>query len=382
MMRVLHVHGRSRFQGGVEQIMFDLARGLAARGWPQALWSPEPAPDPLFASAFERLLQDPDEVPQFRPDVLVLHKWSDAAAVASLLRRYPSVQVVHDHDFYCPRKHKYYPGSLRICTERAGVACVRHLCLLERRSGRWPIGVTSLAEFRTRMAIARSATAHVAGSRYSANELVRNGYAPARIEVIPPVPASLGTAAICGPGDAGRMLYVGQIIRGKGLDLLLRAASTLVAPWQLDVVGDGRQREEYQRLAEQLGIADRVHFAGWVAHDALDGWYRRASFTVVPSRWPEPFGMIGLESMSRGRPVVAFDSGGIRDWLTDGVGGLLVREIAAAPLAAALRRLIDAPALVEELGAAAAPSCRARFTHSAYLDSMQIAIRRAAGATG
>ena len=376
-MRILHVHGRSRFQGGVEQIMFDLARGLAARGWTQALWSPESNPDPLFASAFERIVRNPDDVPGFRPDALVLHKWSDAAAVAGLLRRFPSVQVVHDHDFYCPRKHKYYPGSLRTCTDRAGLACIQHLCLLERRSGRWPIGLTSLPAFRTRMAVARSATRHVAGSRYSAQELARNGYAPERIEVIPPVPASLGTATACSPGEPGRMLYVGQIIRGKGLDLLLRAAATLAAPWHLDVVGDGRQREECQRLAEELRIADRVHFAGWVAHDELDAWYRRASFTVVPSRWPEPFGMIGLESMSRGRPVVAFDSGGIRDWLTDGVGGLLVGEVAAEPLAAALRRMIDAPALVAELGAGAWPACQARFTHSGYLDSMQIAIRRA-----
>jgi glycosyltransferase involved in cell wall biosynthesis len=357
--------------------MFDLARGLAARGWPQALWYGEGPADPRLVSAFEAVYQHLGDAIASTPDVVVLHKWSDAEAVAQLLQRFPSVQVIHDHDYYCPRRHKYFPGTLRTCTQRAGFACIQHLCLIERREGRWPLGLTSLPDFRSRMATAKSATRHIAGSHYSAAELVRNGYEPGRIEVIAPVPEAIGHATPVGAGESGRMLYVGQIIRGKGLDLLLRAAATLDAKWHLDVVGDGRQRAEYQALAAQLGIADRVTFAGWVAHQSLSDWYQRASFTVVPSRWPEPFGMIGLESMVRGRPVVAFDSGGIRDWLTDGVGGVLVREVTAPALACALRQLVSSPDRVAELGALAEADCRARFTHSGYLDSMQTALRRA-----
>jgi glycosyltransferase involved in cell wall biosynthesis len=381
-MRVLHVHERGRFQGGVEQILFDLAQGLDQRGWPQALWCTDGAVEPALGAAFSAVFAHADAASAWAPDVVVLHKWTDARAVAGLLAMFPSVQVIHDHDFYCPRRHKYFPGTLRTCTKRAGAACVSHLCLLERRAGRWPIGLTSLSAFRTRMAVARSATRHVAGSRYSASELVRNGYSGERIEIIPPVPAAIGQASADGHGEPGRMLYVGQIIRGKGLDLLLKAAATLDLDWHLDVVGDGRQREEYQALAARLGIQQRVTFAGWVAHEALGDWYRRASMTVVPSRWPEPFGMIGLESMSRGRPVVGFDSGGIRDWLTDGVGGVLVRDIAAAPLALALRRLMGDPSELARLGASAAADCRARFGHGHYLDSMQSALRRTVARPG
>jgi glycosyltransferase involved in cell wall biosynthesis len=378
-MRVLHVHDRAGFRGGVEQIMHDLADGLGARGWPQALLCREHAGDAKFDAAFARVCTHVADAAEFRPDVVVLHKWSDARLVESLLARHPTLQVAHDHDLYCPRRHKYFPLNHQACGERAGGACLRHLCLVERRDGLIPIGFTSLPEFRRRMAVARRAGLLVAGSRYSADQLAHNGYPADRIVVIPPVPAAIGRATYLQPGETGRMLFVGQVIRGKGLDLLLDAAARLQGEWRLDVVGEGRQLQECRQQAVRLGIADRVHFAGWVPHTELDEWYRRASFTVVPSRWPEPFGMIGLESMSRGRPVVAFDSGGIRDWLAHEVSGLLVRPGDVDALRHALQQAISTPGLVRRLGYHGARHCLRRFDHGSYLDAMQGALVRAAG---
>jgi glycosyltransferase involved in cell wall biosynthesis len=377
-MRVLHVHERAAFQGGVEQILHDLAAGLKSRQWPQALLCPMPAGDASFSAPFDSVVASVDEAKQFRPDVVVLHKWSDERLVAALQRRYPTVQVVHDHDHYCPRRHKYFPLNQQQCSERAGAACVKNLCLFERREGVIPIGLTSLPAFKRRMAVAQQARVYVAGSRYSALELAHNGFASDRIEIIAPVPAAIGQVRPSRDGEAGRMMFVGQVIRGKGLDLLLGAASQLRGEWQLDVVGEGRQLDECRQQAQQLGISHRVNFAGWVPHEQLDQWYRRASFTVVPSRWPEPFGMIGLETMSRGRPVVAFDSGGIRDWLAHGITGLMVPQGDTAALTRALQEAINTPRMMMRLGYYASRHCQRRFSHSNYLDRMQSALARAA----
>ena len=73
------------------------------------------------------------------------------------------------------------------------------------------------------------------------------------------------------------------------------------------------------QLASKLKISDRVVFTGRVDHEKLESYYAAARLVVVPSRWPEPFGMVGIEAMARGRPVVAFDTGGIGDWLEDRV---------------------------------------------------------------
>lgn len=377
-MRVLHVHERSAFQGGVEQILHDLAQGLKARQWPQALLCPQRAGDAKFGAPFDCIVTSFDEATQFRPDIVVLHKWSDERLVAALQRRYPTAQVVHDHDHYCPRRHKYFPLNQQQCSERAGAACVKNLCLLERRDGVIPIGLTSLPAFKRRMAVAQQARVYVAGSRYSASELSRNGFASNRIEIISPVPAAIGQVRSARDGETGRMLFVGQVIRGKGLDLLLSAASKLRGEWTLDVVGEGRQLAECRLQAEQLGIAGRVNFAGWVPHEQLDEWYQRASFTVVPSRWPEPFGMIGLEAMSRSRPVIAFDSGGIRDWLAHDQVGFMVPQGDVAALTRALQQAIETPRLMKRLGYYAARHCQRRFSHANYLDRMQSALVRTA----
>jgi glycosyltransferase involved in cell wall biosynthesis len=70
--------------------------------------------------------------------------------------------------------------------------------------------------------------------------------------------------------------------------------------------------------------------------------YSRAAVLVVPSLWPEPFGLIGLDAASLGLPAIAFDVGGIREWLTDGVNGRLVDpELGVTGLASAIAELLD-----------------------------------------
>jgi len=374
-MRILHVHDRARFQGGVEQILHDTAAGLSALGHPQGLLSADENVCPDFTRPFDSIATGLAQAAQFSPDVLILHKWQDARLVSGLLDRYPGVQVVHDHDLYCPRRHKYFPLSRGQCSRRAGTACATHLCLVHGKRSGWPLGWTSLAEFRQRQAVATRAALFVAGSAYSREQLVLNGIERARVRVVPPVPATVGRLDPLPPGEPGRMLFMGQVVRGKGVDLLLEAAAGLRGRWHLDVVGDGPQLEACRAQARRLGIADRVQFAGWVEHAALRRWVERSAFLVVPSRWPEPFGMVGIEAMSRARAVVGFRSGGIPDWLEDETTGLLVKPGCSTSLRQAMQSLIDNPGRTQRMGQRALESVRRRFSHSGFLEAMEAAAR-------
>ena len=97
--------------------------------------------------------------------------------------------------------------------------------------------------------------------------------------------------------DTPNILYVGQLIRGKGVDTLLKAQAILnrqlTVPIPLHILGAGNDEQRLKSLAVELGLADSVVFKGWVAHENLVGYYDAASLVVVPSRWPEPFGMVG-----------------------------------------------------------------------------------------
>ena len=104
------------------------------------------------------------------------------------------------------------------------------------------------------------------------------------------------------------LLYVGQLIRGKGVQLLLAAMARMKTPRTLDIVGTGNMEPKLKALAAELGIADRVRFNGFRQNPK--DWMRAARCVVVPSFWQEPYGLVAAEAVALGRPVVAFAIGG------------------------------------------------------------------------
>jgi glycosyltransferase involved in cell wall biosynthesis len=167
-------------------------------------------------------------------------------------------------------------------------------------------------------------------------------------------------------------LFVGQILRGKGVDVAVRELAHLPRDTVLDVVGDGAQRGEVEALAAKLAPG-RVRFHGYVSAEGVAPHYDAASVVVVPSRWPEPFGMIGVEAMRRGRPVVGADHGGIPEWLEHGTNGLLFEPGSSEGLAAAARALLADP----EAGDRAHAFARRRFPHEDLVEGA-LAVLRAA----
>jgi len=371
-MRVLHVHERGGFHGGVEQILYDTARGLAARGWAQGLLHADSAPQNEYLEPFDQAGRDDDLIASFAPDVLFLHKVESPARVAELAGRLPTVRMVHDHDLVCPRRHKYFPLNSRICDRPAGLACYLNLCFVQKAQpgSALPIALKGVGSVKTGIRAHREVRRLMVGSRWMERELIVNGLDPSRITVIPPIPAALGRSQDLPPSEKGEILYVGQVIRGKGVDLLLAALTGVPGDWHATIVGAGSHLEACRALAERSGIRARVTFTGWVPHDALETYYARAAVCVVPSRWPEPFGMVGVEAMARGRPVVGFAVGGIPDWLEHGVTGILAPEADTGALGAAIASLLADPERATELGRAGLARVRERFLPERYLDRL------------
>jgi len=152
------------------------------------------------------------------------------------------------------------------------------------------------------------------------------------------------------PDGARAILFSSRIVREKGLHVLLRALATVDGSWRLCVAGEGADRRQAEESARRIGVADRVSFLGWLDHEALTARLAEAAVVAMPSLWPEPFGLVGLEAMAHGRPVVAFDVGGISEWLTDAETGFLVPPGNVDAMADRLRRLLDDPVLARDLG--------------------------------
>ncbi|MEJ7582557.1 MAG: glycosyltransferase [Acidimicrobiales bacterium] len=153
------------------------------------------------------------------------------------------------------------------------------------------------------------------------------------------------------PGDEaglwrGRLLYVGRIESRKGVETAVRALALLSAEYTLEILGPGDPSyvATICDLIRSLGLAERVS-VGSVPRPELRSRYLAADAFVFPSEWAEPFGLVPVEAMACGRPVIATGTGGSAEFLADGVNCLLFRSGDADALAAAIRRLAEQPAL-------------------------------------
>ncbi len=165
------------------------------------------------------------------------------------------------------------------------------------------------------------------------------------------------------PPEQQVLLFVGRIQRLKGLEVLLRAfaqlgeldARVLVVGGQPSTSHESREIARLQHLTTRLGIAERVTFSGAVSHERLPVYYAAADVTVMPSSY-ESFGLVAVESLACGTPVVATRVGGLASIVRDGETGLLVPWRDPALFAERLRTLLTDPLMRQRFSAAARES--------------------------
>ncbi|CAN5376622.1 hypothetical protein BH23GEM4_BH23GEM4_15140 [soil metagenome] len=171
------------------------------------------------------------------------------------------------------------------------------------------------------------------------------------------------------------LLFVGRLVERKGVAVLLEAMARLSADVQLAIVGDGPEREALHAQAERLDLTKRVLFEGYVRQDDLERHFAACDALVLPAVIDakgdtEGLGVVLLEAMSYGKPVVASRAGGIVDIVRDGRNGLLVRPGDATALAAAIAALRDDPERAAALGAQGRQDVEREFSWEAIVDRL------------
>lgn len=274
----------------------------------------------------------------------------------------------HDHDLYCLRRH-YYDPFHHPCSRVYSVFPCR-LCAAVTRPKWIPRALfRDMSGFLHEMHGVRT----LVQGDYMRTNLLKCGFAPSWLRCVPPFwtdDVAAPRTDFMPPDGRGvralRMLYVGQLVAGKGVHLLIQAASRLTIPFTLTIVGAGRDEAALRSMAARCS-AGSVRFEGWRTN--VPDYFAVADVVVVPSLWNEPFCMVGAEALAAGVPVVAFNRGGIGDWLKPGVTGIFA-DSSAEGLADALASLAH-PSELARLSRTAVAFVRAHYSTDCFLKGIR-----------
>ncbi len=364
-MRILIATWHQAIVGGTEAYLRDILPALRERGHELAMLvesraSPSQACVDatgelpiwhLTRAVCDRTLA---EVEQWSPDVCYLQGLEEPDFQHALARRFPTILFAHDYHGTCISGNKRFsfPGE-RPCTKTFGPACLLHY-LPRGCGGRNPLTMIRLYRTqRRRLALLNECRAILVASRAMMEEYGRHGVPHDRLRQVPLFPTAPGPTTFPVRPRFGRILFLGRLTDVKGCHLAMEAVATagqrLGTPLEFVVAGDGPERERLEHLAQRSGVQAR--FLGWVKSQQRTELLDEADLIVVPSVWPEPFGLVGLEAAVRGVPAVGFAVGGIPDWLVPGDTGEFAPgdPPTAAGLADALVRALHDPAHYQKL---------------------------------
>lgn len=387
-MRILIANDARAGAGGVETYLASLIDPLVTRGHAVALLHAgsrrEEGPVTIGASeSWSAADAGVDgaiaRAREWCPDVCYSNNMRPLQIDERIAAEWPTVKMMHGYFGTCVSGQKTFAfPHVAGCERRCGPACLVHY--LPRRCGaKNPVSIAVEYSWSSRQRRLFSQYAEiVVASDHMRRQYAQQGVAGERLHAIPLFAAP--APFVIPDGPTIDVLFLGRMTRLKGGELLLhavqRASRSLGRAIAVTLAGDGPERQALERRARVLGV--RASFPGWVDPERRTRLFARATLLAVPSIWPEPFGLVGLEAAPFGVPAVAFDVGGISAWLTHDHNGLLVPAHTGAgglgdAIAAVLRDSVLRLRLANGARAAAA-----RLTADAHVAALESVLAAAA----
>ncbi len=322
--------------GGMNRLVIDTAKRLRAAGHEVALvhardggrfegigyvcddLDRQVLPLERKALRMEAILED------FEPDVIQLHGVRNTLLDGWLAARKPTTRFVHNHDFYCSGRLLTLRNPFAPCSRAHGRGCCGSHWL--RGCGSW----NPAANFMRYRNVGRSLDSLRSShglqvmSGALARQLAANGIPAGRISQLPPYAPPPPGQRLGTSSSVRTVLHVGGLLGHKGMWMAVRMARELPRDVQLVFAGGGHEKDMLEAHVRRRGLGDRVRVVGEPTPGQWSLLYREATLVVLPVLWNEPLGLDGLAATAYGKPVIAFDTAGIREWLHDGENGICV----------------------------------------------------------
>jgi glycosyltransferase involved in cell wall biosynthesis len=347
--------------GGVEAYLRSVLPALASGGHDVAVWHEFAVPSGSSTYArpdvscrllnSSRIESSVSDLQAWKPDVLFLNGLSEPSLELRLTERTPTVTFLHAYHGTCVSggKTHMFPAPVP-CTRRLGAGCL--IRYYPRRCGGLDprVMVTGYAKQKVRRQLLHRSAFVATFSEHMRREAISNGVDRTRAVHLPPFnpasPIRTRAEAIRSSTENGRLhvAFIGRMERLKGAHVLMDALALLDGDvrsrMQVTFAGDGREKTTLEHAAAAIaGVS--IAFPGWINACERERLLSSVDLLVVPSIWPEPLGLVGIEAAAAGVPAIAFDVGGISDWLKDNITGrLLPSPPSSEALASALADVV------------------------------------------
>ena len=345
---------------GVRQTQFDALKNIGRAA---------------LSSAFGAVQKRLDAfISEFKPDLIHAHNIYNQLSPALFVKHTPHIPVlmtVHDYKPVCPNYSLFtHDKTCTRCLAHGFGECVRNRCV-QGSFFKSTLAAASSYFHKQRGTYLRGYHLLIAPSQFLKKQLVAGGIAAERVSVLnnfAPAPAAFKS-----PGDS--LLYFGRLCREKGVHTLIEAYAGMPEPRPLlRIAGEGPLSGELKQLADKKSLRN-IQWLGRISPAEVAMELDACAYSVVPSVWFENCSMAILESLARGRAVVASDSGGNPDLVRAGVDGDIFRagdvEHLRATLAALFAGGPDAlRARANQMGLAARQAALERFSPSGHLDAL------------
>jgi glycosyltransferase involved in cell wall biosynthesis len=370
-VRILFVNDFLDELGGTGQIVLATKMILEENGHSVSLYAPA-RPGHVAGRVFSirHYAAILENIRQFAPDIMHVHNIyrnvSASVLLAAYHRKVPIVMTLHDFQIVCP-KTSLVKENLLACETGFCHRCFYLSCHPRKPFNRTYQSLKALKLSLHRFII-RKTVHHFLSPSACLMDWTRKNLGVNNISLLPNlVLAEHGPASKPSPGNT--LLFVGKLTEQKGVDVLLKALAgvrRVIPAVRLKIVGDGPAEKTLKKLAADLQVSDLVTFTGKLSNARVMQEYDDALLVIVPSKYVESFGLVGIEAMSRGRVVIASRIGGLPDLVDDDETGFLVEPGNIDDLSSRIISAIQNYSRLVEMGARARTKYERCFSKPAY----------------
>ena len=280
---------------------------------------------------------------EFKPDIIHIFNiyYQVSSSVLKCLKNIPTTMSICSYEMICPRG--VVPASSVKCNYKFGKQCLK--CI-----GSFKGYYYEKAKQKIYKIFLNNVDVFIAPSKNTKKNFKKQDFINSEIVTI------LNGIVLFKYNevkDTKKILYVGRLSKEKGVEYLLKAMPLIIKEIptvHLNIVGNGDEKHRLEILTKELNLEKSVAFIGSISHSEVEKYYKKANIVIVTSIWPEPFGLIGPEAMSVGRPVIGTKVGGIPEWLEDGRTGFLVEPKNSKDIANKIIKLFENQKLLKIMG--------------------------------